>query len=495
MPSKKMEAARTPSKTTTDPQHVRNPEVPGLRPAILLVGVLCGAGAQAEEAQDTSESVTLSRRFIIDTVSTKNPKVLSARAEKLRAEARMGQVRAARHPTLDMQVLVATALKAETVTPNSPQSTKSAYDFSFSDLSASFIGQVSLTQTLETFGKIDLRAEAAEESLRSAEFQADITRADILLYVLTLYETHLFAREGLLFAKEVEGYVERSIEETEDRLEDGATDVTVKDLLRLKTAKAVILLLSHRADAGIRQTEAGLRAYLGIDPSVRMVLQNDHQDPVIEDLPQLPELMALARRYRPELGALEHGVRALTRLADAEEADYYPNIFLYGFVSGAYTPGRQFQTSRYVFDPLGHVVPAALIGAKWSLEWDMASRRADEVRADAFKYQRLWDWAQVGIPAEVNKAYEDALRAKKNLDTSRQYIPFAKKWVIRAGADFGVGLDDARALVDAVQSYAVLKTSMLESVFELNVALAELAQVTGVLTAGTDNFYPGKESQ
>ncbi|MCB9654655.1 MAG: TolC family protein [Deltaproteobacteria bacterium] len=496
--------------------------------ALLLACELVAAPAKGAPNQETrahSGSLPLSRLEVIRRAADQNPQVAAARSDILRAQAQAGRVEAARHPEITVLSFISTALRAETVGAHSPQSTRSVYSLRLEDLTAAFGTSITLTQPLYTFGKIDLRQEATEHAERAGEATTKMTQADVALEAVKLYETHLMAREALVFLDEIEAYTQKAIDEAETHLEDHDPDASEEDVLRLKTGLAILRMGRHQAEAGLEQTREGLRAYLNLEDDAVLAPSETAFAPLTMPTPTPgptptgapigaststtaptsgsnanekasapPHLVALAFERRPELKALRHGIAGYEKLAQAIEADYYPDIFLYGILSGAYTPGREYQTSRYVFDPLAHFLPAALIGARWTLRWDAPTHEAAEVRADVARLAGLLEWANHGIPAELNKAYQDADRARRDLSELDRTLPLTKQWAVRASADYGIGLGTSRSIADAATAYVQMKVASLDAVYRLNVALAELAKATGTLTDGEGTIYPGSHS-
>lgn len=433
-------------------------------------------------AASSTQTVSLDRSTLIRRVSQLHPKVAAAQSEVLRAKAWQGQVRAARFPRLEALSFVATSLQADLEDENGVRSRRDAYaEFALDQLSAAFGGRIQAVLPLYTFGKIDDRAAAARASERAGRAQVQMTAAEAVREAAELYETHLFTLDALRFVDEVEYIAEKSLEETALGLESGAADVSEQDKLRIESALGLARLIRSQAEAGRRQTLAGLRAYLSLPEAVAIRFPDPYLNPVSAEITSLERLIEQAKVHRPEFVALVAGIEAYEKLSRAERAAYYPDVFLLGFVSGAYTPGRDFVTSRYVLDPLGHFLPGALVGARWQLDWDGAGHRADEVRADAVRLKGLLAWAKQGIPAQVVRAYEDLRRARRDLDTTRASLPKAKRWVVRASADYGIGLSDARGLTDAVEAYVTMKSAALDATRRLNIALAALAQATGTL--------------
>lgn len=438
--------------------------------------------------------VELTRAGAVRRAMEVNPQIAAQRASELEAKARIGQVDAAKFPRLSALFTVATAVEADNTDAdeNGVRSRRQAVgEFNIDQVRPSFMARVNAVQPLTTFGKIGHRERAAEAGLDAAEAQTEMTSADIVVQVAELYEAHLYAKESLLFVRDIQNVASRAVQETEARLEAGDADVKRGDLLRLKTALGAAQIGENQALAAISQTREGLRAYLVIDRQAELETKERYLDPVSARASAIEELIALARDHRPEMRALESGIEAYEALADAERADYYPNIFALVFASGAYTPDRDFIQSRYIFDPFGHLLIGGAVGAQWNLEWNMASQRAAEKEAEARRLSSLLEWARAGVPAEVNRWHEDVERARADLRQLEETIPVTKEWVVRASADFSVGIGDSREVTDAVAAYVAMKNNQLEAVYRLNTALARLAEATGTLTDGSSFLYPG----
>jgi outer membrane protein TolC len=427
---------------------------------------------------------TLTRGAAVARALEQNPQVAAARAKEQAAEARQGQADSARFPELTVILGIGPSLQAELVDGSGIQSTENAYgDVGFADLSAAFGGQVQLIQPLYTFGK------TAAHEIRARKAQTDMTRADIALKVAELYETALFAREVELFFDDMEHWLGRTLEDTKRSLETDPT-ISEQDVLRLETATGVVKLALNQARAGIAQTHAGLRAYLALPKHAPVELGETSLELLSPGALDEQSLVRMALSNRPELAALREGHTALEKLAEAEQADDLPDFFAMVFASGAYTPGRELVDTRYYSDPLNHFVPGALLGVRWRYQPGMATSRADVSRAMASELARTRDWAMLGLPAEVTKAFEDVKRAKLDVEASDEAVQRAKKWMVRASADYGIGLGSSRDVTDASSSYAQLRVAYFHAKLRHNVALAELARATGTLTSSGGPLYP-----
>jgi len=450
----------------------------------LLVLSLSSTRLQAE---------TLSRGAAIARALQQNPQIAAARAVEMQAQARHGQTLAARYPSVVVTGAVGPSLKAKLVPGSAVQSTENGYgDVGIDDLSVVVGGQLEVTQPLYTFGKIAERQRATEHELRARRAESDMTRAELALRVAEIYEGLLLARDAGRFFEETEHWLQRTLEGTEREIEAGGA-LTEQDALRLQAALAAARLGANQARAGQRQAEAGIVAYLLLPPGSEVAPKEDSLSLLPVTLPSQPALVQLGLARRPELQALTEGSLAFAALARAEGAGALPDVFALGFLSAAYTPGRDVVTTRFVRDPLNGFYPGLLLGVRWQLTGDMSAQRAEEQRQKGVELSELRRWASAGIPAEVAQAFADVQRASSDADQTEQGAKAAKQWLVRAAADFNVGLGASREVTDAARAYAELRMASYDARYRHNVALAALSKATGTLDSSRDGFYPTRE--
>lgn len=443
-------------------------------------------------ASQGAEAETLTRGAAIARALRQNPQVAAARAQEAQSKARGAQAKAAGLPEITIIAGVGPSLQAKMVPGTAVQSTQNAYgDVDFKDLSVVIGGQLEVLQPLYTFGKIGKRKEAAAHELRALKAQTEMTKADLAFEVAKLYESWLFARSLGSFFDEIYHGLTRSAESTEEQIRRKAGAVEA-DLLRIKSALGILEMGINQAKAGESQALGALQAYLSYG-NTPLQPPEDVLTPLATSDAKLPELTKLALSSRPELVALSHGIKAFQALGEAEEADGMPDFFALAFATAAYTPGRDLVDSRFVYDPLNHFVPGGLLGVRWIYESGGAAARADETYAKAKEFQEIRRWALQGLPAEVRKAHEDLMRAQKDIQSAEESLQHAKKWAVRASADYAIGFGNVQELTESSTMYVQLRFAYFDAIFRHNVALAELAKATGTLNESNSRFYPTKD--
>ena len=345
--------------------------------------VLVAALAVSIAVAGTGRARTLDRRGAVREALAQNPQIASARAEEAALVAQKRQVSAAHWPMVSFTAGVGPALTAQLVPGTAVQSTQTQYsDFRFSQLSAVFLGDLTVIQPLYTFGKIALRGEAAERGRLAREAQTRMRRADVALEVARIYEGYLLARDFERFFDETIHWLESTLETTQDKLAKKVANTSERDILRTQAAIALATMGVNLARAGMAQARAGLVAYLGLPAGEQIEVAETELVPVGRLPGDFDSLLALAKDNRPELIAFRQASSALDALARAEAAGFKPDVFALGFVSAAYTPGRDWIETRYVVDRLNHVIPGLMLGLRWQFQGGHgAGARAGTVRA------------------------------------------------------------------------------------------------------------------
>jgi outer membrane protein TolC len=442
-------------------------------------------------APATSRAEPMTRERAVAEALRQNPQIAAARARQASAEAQVVQADAARWPQITLEVGGGPSQAATLVPGSQVASTRSRYDVG--DLSVVVGGDINVVQPLYTFGKIDSTRDAARQGVQAREAMVHVTQGDIALEVARLYESLLMAREGVRLSEELQNAIERSILSTEQRLKAKEPELSEKDVLRLQSALAIVKLTLSNAQAGQIQTRAGLTAYLGLK-SDDIEPREDGLLPIAPGETAAPRLVAEALGRRPEFAALAHAAQAYDNLAVAERARYLPDIVVFAWATGAYTPGRDLATSRYVIDPLNSFIPGVLLGARWQLQGNTPSGRADERVAQADEQRDMGRWALQGVPAQVKKALADLERARRDMGQSDEAVGRAKRWMVQATADYVAGLVDSFQVVDSTRAYGELRAAGFHAIFRHNVALAELAYATGTIASDSLGLYPGQKA-
>ena len=338
---------------------------------------------------------------------------------------------------------------------------------------------ISLIQPLYTFGKISSLREAAQHGIKYSEAKVDQKRGDIILRTKELYYGLLLAKTVRNHILELKDMLESSYKSIEEKIEAGAAGADEVDLFRLRAYFGEVNKYLHETEKGIALAKEALKQTLGYEQNVDLEIEEKKLNYEESPLESLDSYLARAKGLRPEFVQAKEGLIARQELVDAAYADLFPQLFLAGFYSIAGATNRSWVKNPFIYDPLYHEWGGVVLGAKLSINFGITTGRVDEARAEYGKVKSLQDQAEMGIPVQVTKAYEEIVEARKNIRSLEDAYKNARKWMVAASSNFDMGIGTITDLADAFIAYGRMKADYYRSIYNEKIGWANLVQATG----------------
>jgi len=343
---------------------------------------------------------------------------------------------------------------------------------------AAFNLGINLVQPIYTFGKIENARHAAEAGLDVARAQVDKDRQDVTFNVTRAYWLLKWARAAEATLDDGVTRLKSWLKKIDEDIDKGKTTYTENDLIRIKLALD---------QAELTQLDVDKAKQLGLS-GIRML--TDEADADIDDSeldladaaeePPLSYFEDAARTHRPEARMVIAGARAARANKALQLANLMPDLgiaasFTYAYASAVDDPQNGF---------MNH--PNAL-GAGFSLvlryNLDVAERLASRAKASADERMAVQRRKQAlgGIYIEIENAWLDARAARRRSEILGHSEKVARGWYNAVDQNVQVGVVEARDLVDAARSFFEYRMRHLQSIMDVNMAMATLKQTAGVL--------------
>lgn len=331
-----------------------------------------------------------------------------------------------------------------------------------------------------TFGRLQHARGAAGGALQAEELKAQRSRDELTLEVIKAYWGAQAAGEALeLFREMRDRYNDELLPEVEEKLE--SVDIDPNDAYEIRSARYDIDELWLSVVQRERVLTRALAELVGEPPGTRFDFTDLGAPEVTLGESSLEPLQALAARRNTQLMALHAGVGALEEAMQLERSNRLPVILLGGGLQWAKSPARDDQDNPFVNDDFNYRRIGAALNMKWDLNF--ARHRIDYVkrsferdataaRADALAQK---------VSVDVHVALEKVLKYRALAESARETRVTTRRWLRTAFDDFDLGLGEAQALIKAYRADYRLQGKVIETQYQLNVSLAELALVTGDL--------------
>ncbi|HFE38174.1 MAG TPA: TolC family protein [Gammaproteobacteria bacterium] len=346
-------------------------------------------------------------------------------------------------------------------------------------LSPWFYLEYGVIKPLLTFGKIENFAQAARHNIKLKEQEVRLQRGATILDVKRAYYGHLTARNSRLFLEDVKKRIDNAKEDIETQLADEEGSATQTDLYALQSAGALAKSYIVRAVALERIAIDGLKVLTGLKLTDDLVLADKRVVPAALPEIDLPALQARALRERPEMNQLAQGLKARRALVKARQAMKKPNLYAGVIGSISYSPLRDRIDNPHIADPFNDMGSTPIIGMQWEWAGGVQNAKISQARAELEALLEKGNFAQRGIPYQVSESYQQVLALSEALQEMRKSSKAARKWMVSSYSDFQAGLEQVDKLVTAFTAYVTTYTDYLKLVYEYNMQVAQLEQVTG----------------
>lgn len=407
--------------------------------------------------------------------SMENPLARAADYATEAAEAQLSEALGARFPRLQVTGFVAPSPEIDC---NDAACTTTSPEDVDINIAGVFGGvRAEVTQPLYTFGKLSSISAAARNAARATRFLEDVVAGDLTVNATRAYYGLKLARELVWMLEDGLEQIVKGLDSIEEALEAGSAEATVQDRLRLETLKAEVEARLTEAREAAAIALAGIRALVG-DANA------DIDETPLEAMPY--DLAATAQPYaeralvaRPELRAARAAVTSVGALLDYEKARYFPDFALFGGINFAAAHGVDDPPSAFANDPFNTASAQIGLVLRWNLDVASQPARVDRARAETKRVAALAQAAERGTALEVQRAHARASQAKARLAATAAGEQAARGWVASVIQGEAVGVIAAKDLADAYVSYFTLRSRVLQTTFDWNLAIVELQRVAG----------------
>jgi outer membrane protein TolC len=406
---------------------------------------------------------------------TTAPELGESRADISLAEAKLAEAKAHRYPQIEFLGLFGPVSKARGNQVYSEDRIDHLHG-----VTVFTRGDAAIVQPLYTFGKISERMKAATHGIEVDRAKKEQKSNEIALKVKEYYYGLLLARELKEVVSEVGESLDRARSMARKLLDKGSPNVEALDIYKLDAFSGEVRKYTEEARKGELLALAALRAQTGVAPDTQFDIATDRLTP--DETIQGAGLLSYqeeAKVRRPEYRQLKEGIRAREALVKAAKADYFPDIFLGGYLSASYAPGRDRVTNPWVPDEFNHLWGGVALGVKWKMDFGITSAKIAQEQAQYNRLLSTSDYAATNIPLQIEKSWLELREAEKSIAANRDAYSNAKKWSVSAIANFDMGVGPAKEIFESLQSYARMRTAYFQSIYNQKMSRANLAYAVG----------------
>lgn len=330
---------------------------------------------------------------------------------------------------------------------------------------------------LYTFGKIDSIRRAAEAQVRFNEWDLEKTRQGVRMDVRRAYYGLMLSRDALYIADEVMPKLDSAVDQLSQKIAKGDQSIDEVDKLRLELTRDELRARIAEARKGGAFAIAALRFLTGVPTAFD--IPDEPLKPPETPLGPVVRYLTAARLFRADVNLARSGVVARRAQLDFARAQLFPNIGLGLGFNYNVAPNATAQNTAWIGDPWNGFGAGFAFGVDWGLDILPKTARVNQAESQLEEARALERLALGGVAVEVENAYAVAVEAKTREETWDRAEHRAKRWISMVQDAIDLGTKDERALWEPLRFYVFSRANHVLALMDYNVALSELARVTG----------------
>jgi outer membrane protein TolC len=330
-----------------------------------------------------------------------------------------------------------------------------------------------------TFGRLTYNTQAAAENLAAQIAAGTKTTNELLLKVHELYYGLVVSRQLLESTQDVQKNFSDARDAVEKRLEKGTPNVTESDLLKIRVGLAGVTKAVNKLERESQLAKEALRRTLGLPELSDFDVADQILKPVAFELKPLEDYLARAEVHNPDIKRLKAAVAAEEARYQAEKARFYPTVLAVGGVRHSVAPGRVDPDNPFLVDDFHELNAGAALALQWDLNLLQTNTEAHQKKAKAMKMKSTYRDGANGVALQVKDKYHRVKEKQANLEASFEARKAGRALLVLNLTNFKFGIGSGKDLFDALSLYARTAGEYFETVFEYNMAVAELQSVTG----------------
>lgn len=449
-------------------------------PHALALLVVVGVGARAVYADPPAPSAARwSLARCLDEAERFYPGLVATRHRILASEAQLDEAWVAPFLSFNVQGFISLSPYARGNSTFSPD----AFGQNPLDTGIGYMSRVTADTGVPispwTWVRLAAVRDAARAGVRVSEQEHRKARLELRANVRKAYFGLQFARDSLYLIDRAQGYLDEAAEHMREAAnEDGGTaNSTANDERQLRMVRAELRARRSEAHRGERVAQATLALITGVGDGFDIV--DEPLCPYGGAFPGLSTHLTRAQENRPEVAMLTAGVAARRAAVSIQRWAYLPDLALGLTAAWATAPTITQQTNPFAAGNSNYAYWGAGLVLRWNFE-PLANyqrvRRLSEELSMTEAQQRL---ALGGIALEVTEAYERVVDARERERAWDESERAGYEWFTAIFTEYQAGTGELSSVISPLRQYLTARFSHLQAVYDLDVALANLAQVTG----------------
>lgn len=331
---------------------------------------------------------------------------------------------------------------------------------------------------LTTFGQLQAARRMAEGGVNAARIRRISTEYDTVFQIKKIYYGIQLGRETIKLLDDAIGKMANKIEDEESKEEK---DMDPYDILRLKVFKEELERRLSETRENLELAYEGLRVQLDLEPGTEIVLDSYQLRPLLHLLDEEKEFLEVAMENQPNSKLLDIGVEVKRKQYTLEKLKLLPSAGFGFFVDVGRSTGyvRGLQLTDDFNDPFNYTRAGLGLQLSGTIDFHGAYAKIKKARAEYYKATYERQIARRGLGLEMRKAYLDVKRMREEITRAKKAESLSHQMTFLSKINLDMGIGDEEKYADALKLLLLTRGQYFKTVFDFNMALAELERRIG----------------
>ncbi len=339
--------------------------------------------------------------------------------------------------------------------------------------------ELTMVQPIYTFGKIAALKRAAKAGVNVGRAQVAAARWELRIRSAQAYYGGVLAKELGAILSDGKRWIDKAETRMEKLRDDDSDDYDQLEHLRLKTRVAEFYELEAQNSLLLTQARTGMRLLLSKERGDEVTPAEDSLEPIAYEFLDVDAYLALAIEAEPGLLTARRRARAEEALADAREAELWPDLVLVGEAKLKTANRIEDQQSVFADDPFNVSAVGAALGLRWNLDVPDRLYKAEAARAKAQRFENMAEVQLDVIELKVNELHQKLVNSRELIKILKRSRRAAQGWLTATWDTYDAGFGSFRDVMDALVQFYGKRVGYLQAVFAHNITVWELSRAVG----------------
>lgn len=349
------------------------------------------------------------------------------------------------------------------------------YYFDFSEYGIAIRMRGEMVMPIFTFGKIWNGLDASKAAVELKKAESEIGENKVRKEASMYYWSWVMVNEILSFIEPAVSQIDKAEEKLKEMLYEEKDGVRQKDLIKLRIEKEKMAYQLKKLQLQRDTLKSVIDTVLGnewvLSDSAMSALQYEKT---------YDEIVDFTFSSGPYSKMVQNGLTAFENLYQLEVCRLLPDFGITGNFSYKYTSSVYEKNYPYPDSPYNGWDGEIGVGLTISLNFLEQGRNVQKAKAEWNAFKSQTNFLKKTYPLQIREKFNSLKSMQSQIEHTGKARKYAKGWMTTEFSNYESGLNSPNDLIDAVKLYFENELLYIQSIFDYNMKIEEINEMSGM---------------